>query len=287
MPQLPMYQGVVNSPQTELAAPIDATQDTIPLLDASVLPPAPNLATLGSGENAETVLYTGVDGNMLIGVTRGFQGTAKAWAAGTKVARLFTAYDWDSARQNIEDHETRIDQNTAAMQQVAGALNAHLNDNVRHVTQADKDKWNAGQLFKMTLDDGRAQPLPEGTDLNTINYSGVFRVGYSVDTNGLPAGTYFVIVYRGYSIPPYAIVQIAINENTRQGLTFIRTQTIQGVWSTWKKVINDETVMSGAGSPEGVVAAPVGTIYLRTDGGTGTTLYVKESGTGNTGWVAK
>ena len=43
----------------------------------------------------------------------------------------------------------------------------------------------------------------------------------------------------------------------------------------------------GTGAPNGVVTAPVGTIYTRTDGGTGTTLYVKESGTGNTGWVAK
>lgn len=44
---------------------------------------------------------------------------------------------------------------------------------------------------------------------------------------------------------------------------------------------------SGTGSPEGVVAAPVGSLYTRTDGGVGTTLYVKESGTGNTGWAAK
>lgn len=43
----------------------------------------------------------------------------------------------------------------------------------------------------------------------------------------------------------------------------------------------------GAGSPEGVVTAPVGAFYSRTDGGAGTSLYVKESGTGNTGWVAK
>jgi hypothetical protein len=27
-------------------------------------------------------------------------------------------------------------------------------------------------------------------------------------------------------------------------------------------------------------------LFLRTNGGTGTTLYIKESGTGNTGWVA-
>lgn len=44
---------------------------------------------------------------------------------------------------------------------------------------------------------------------------------------------------------------------------------------------------SGNGSPEGVVSAPVGSIYTRTDGGASTTLYVKESGTGNTGWSAK
>lgn len=44
---------------------------------------------------------------------------------------------------------------------------------------------------------------------------------------------------------------------------------------------------SGEGSPEGVVTAEPGSIYQRTDGGAGTSLYVKESGTGNTGWVAK
>ena len=42
----------------------------------------------------------------------------------------------------------------------------------------------------------------------------------------------------------------------------------------------------GAGTPESAVTAPVGSYYSRTDGGAGTTLYVKETGTGNTGWVA-
>lgn len=42
-----------------------------------------------------------------------------------------------------------------------------------------------------------------------------------------------------------------------------------------------------SGSPEGVKAASPGSLFLRTDGSTNTTLYVKESGTGNTGWVAK
>jgi hypothetical protein len=46
-------------------------------------------------------------------------------------------------------------------------------------------------------------------------------------------------------------------------------------------------VFSGSGSPNSVVTAPIGSLYVNTTGTAGTTLYVKESGTGNTGWVAK
>ena len=45
-------------------------------------------------------------------------------------------------------------------------------------------------------------------------------------------------------------------------------------------------ILSGSATPEGAVTAKVGSLYMRSDGSTGTTLYVKESGTGNTGWVA-
>ena len=43
----------------------------------------------------------------------------------------------------------------------------------------------------------------------------------------------------------------------------------------------------GTGSPEGVVTAGIGSLYTRNDGAAATTLYVKTSGTGNTGWTAK
>ncbi|MCA1569719.1 MAG: hypothetical protein LC798_05240 [Chloroflexi bacterium] len=43
----------------------------------------------------------------------------------------------------------------------------------------------------------------------------------------------------------------------------------------------------GVGSPEGIVLAPPGTTYQRTDGGSGTSLYIKESAaTLTTGWRA-
>jgi len=51
--------------------------------------------------------------------------------------------------------------------------------------------------------------------------------------------------------------------------------------------VSTVTITSGSGSPESVVTAPVGSLFLRTDGSTSTTLYVKTSGSGNTGWTAK
>ena len=46
-------------------------------------------------------------------------------------------------------------------------------------------------------------------------------------------------------------------------------------------------ISTGPGNPEGVISAQPGCIFIRTDGGAGATLYIKETGSGNTGWVAK
>lgn len=43
---------------------------------------------------------------------------------------------------------------------------------------------------------------------------------------------------------------------------------------------------SGSGNPNGVQTAPIGSIYVNQLGGQGNTFWVKEVGTGNTGWVA-
>lgn len=46
-------------------------------------------------------------------------------------------------------------------------------------------------------------------------------------------------------------------------------------------------VASGRGTPEGRVAAPMGTLYVNVLGGTNRTFWVKESGMDETGWIAK
>ena len=55
------------------------------------------------------------------------------------------------------------------------------------------------------------------------------------------------------------------------------------VWSPWFEIKTSIDIERGQGSPEGVISATVGTLYQRTDVGE---LYVKKTGTGNTGWKA-
>ena len=74
---------------------------TVTVLDGTVLPDVPNLLVLGTDQTAETVLMTAKEGNVLT-IERGFQGTPKAWNAGTEIARNFTGYDLDTTSENIE-----------------------------------------------------------------------------------------------------------------------------------------------------------------------------------------
>jgi hypothetical protein len=59
------------------------------------------------------------------------------------------------------------------------------------------------------------------------------------------------------------------------------------IGTTTHNQIDQQITLTGTGSPEGVVTAVVGRLYTDSAGGVGTTLYVKEVGTGNTGWSAK
>ena len=103
MAQQTMYAGQVNSPETTITNNIATIDTTIYVLDPARVPtPLPNLMTLGTGTNAETVKVTAIADNALT-VERGFQGVAKDWLAGTIIARNFTAYDHDTAKANIED----------------------------------------------------------------------------------------------------------------------------------------------------------------------------------------
>jgi hypothetical protein len=102
--QLVMYPAKSNSPKTVLSSAVTASAATIYVADVSVFPEAPNLATIGSGDNAEVILYTSIGTGSLTGCTRGISGTtASIWAADSEIGRYFTAYDHDTFKANMED----------------------------------------------------------------------------------------------------------------------------------------------------------------------------------------
>lgn len=120
-----MYPGMVNSPVTELAAAITAAQTTATVVNGAALPDAPNLAVIGQGELAETIRYTSKSGNSLSGITRGFQGSARAWAAGIGIARNFTEADHAAITANIMELDGEISETVGALEDHKTAIDVH------------------------------------------------------------------------------------------------------------------------------------------------------------------
>jgi hypothetical protein len=98
-----MYPAMVNSPEAVTRGALTASGTQVEISDGGIFAgiAVPFPLTLGEGESAETVLLTARNGNMLT-LQRAFQGAARSWDAGTKVARYFTAYDADAFKENIE-----------------------------------------------------------------------------------------------------------------------------------------------------------------------------------------
>lgn len=80
----------------------------------------------------------------------------------------------------------------------------------------------------------------------------------------------------------------AITPNTDNtmalGSSSVRFSTLYAAKHCYTATVCD---FAGNGTPLGNVVAAIGSTYRRTDGGAGTTFYVKESGTDASGWVAK
>lgn len=91
-----MYPGVPYSPSTFLTQPVNATDTTIYVDDISVFPASPNIAVIGVDESAETIIYGSKSGNMLVGVQRGVEGTAKSWEINDEIGRNWTNKDYQS-----------------------------------------------------------------------------------------------------------------------------------------------------------------------------------------------
>jgi hypothetical protein len=167
MAQMPMYLGMVNSPQTELATAIDDTQTTIDVQNGDSLPDAPNLAVIIGGELSETILYTEKTGNVLSGITRGFQGEARGWSLGTKIVRNGTEYDHRAFKENIEDLQEQIEGITPLSIGAETPLGAQ--------SKADAAQTAAEESAQILVNDLQTDVNQLGSDLTTHTATQIYQ----------------------------------------------------------------------------------------------------------------
>ena len=149
-----MYAPQANSPATTTIGALSIGTVQFDVLDADILPAAPMLLVLGGDtQNAETVLMTAKSGNTLT-VTRAVQGAARSWAAGTQVARLFTAKDHEALITNIQALNTDKLESITAAEVVTGAPGSQA--------QVEIVESGADVTIKFTIPQG--QPGQDGAD---------------------------------------------------------------------------------------------------------------------------
>ncbi len=127
-----------------------------------------------------------------------------------------------------------------------------------------------------------------------INFANGAATTFAFATNFASISAYDVTAVRDLT----ALRDITTVLGNVNGGGFVANSAIHGGFTgtaLTASLTNDMTITmtnnviwkTGTGSPEGVVASAVGGLYTRTDGGAGTTIYVKESGSSSTGWIAK
>lgn len=161
------------------------------------------------------------------------------------------------------------------------------------------------ELFPKSLELGSAGPFGSFALLRGTGIESLVAVAYDATANTANNG--FFTGYTGYqknydvggvlgcflssdgteiSSRAATTTQCSIKHNNQYILRFdgtVKSNNLEGFFLG----SGGAAIYSGTDSPEGIVTASVGSTYRRRDGGAGTTFYVKESGSGNTGWVAK
>ncbi|WP_440615147.1 phage baseplate upper protein [Bacillus subtilis] len=161
----------------------------------------------------------------------------------------FPAESITGAQSKVDAHANRKDNPHAVTKAQVGLdkvdnvqqaplteFNAHNYNAIRHITQIERDKWNGGQLAKLTKDDGKRTQLADGADILTLSSGFYCASGNLVKNNPVlndsswfnydvidgDSGRKSILAWRSY-------------DNTMWHAT-VHTN---GVFKGWKKLITD------------------------------------------------
>lgn len=225
------YPAAVNSKATVTMGVLDQATTIVEVLDATVLPEAPNLLVLGTDQTAETVLMTAKENNTLT-IQRAVQGIAKSWPAGTQIARNFTGKDWDDMRSNVE----------ALFNELVSLI-------VDGVVPVDKGGTGATERFSALANlfaVGSMGVVGDGySSLGEIITNGVYQV-YKVYPDSPPNTSQYAILTvfeaNGY------VRQVYQSTNDTDNRKYcVRTRSEDGTWGAWIELADASKVLSLTG----------------------------------------
>ncbi len=221
-----------------------------------------NVATDGSEHGCLTgqVMYNGTLSDAAIGGETFLLGYCPGGTGGTAFEYVFRCPSGKQAFQYLESFDSGTQGPSLALWHASP--NPAVSDSVGMVKFDGKD--SGGNYTPYAMIECVASNVTNGTEAALLffhtarNGTGTLTAaGYFGESQGFVVGS---------------------PTGTDKGTGTVNATTIYANGIPWT---------SGSGSPEGAVTAPVGSLFSRTDGGAGTSLYVKQSGTGNTGWVGK
>ncbi|UAL16080.2 hypothetical protein KY997_11250 [Bacillus paralicheniformis] len=120
-------------------------------------------------------------------------------------------------------------------------FDTHNSDNTRHITADERAKWNTGQLYKLTDDNGGRTLIPDGTDLLTLP-SGLY---YAVSNKIINSPDPKAVEWFHYDVSTNnsrKTIVVTATANPRRWFGTIHTD---GSFKGWQRFITDtDTVVT-------------------------------------------
>jgi hypothetical protein len=219
-----LYKAIAGSPITYLAGDISAGQTTIAVADDTALPDAPNICTIGYGEHIETIRYGAKSNGVLQDVTRGIEGTPRAWQSGTEVARFYTAYDHNAIINTLTSHLAE------SVTKADLTQTAEVNDSTKVPSSAVTYKLNNDIGLKF-YGPSAWNDLTDANDVtNTIAY--VSRSNCSNLPSGLIANGVLITIRHSNAPNGHGIQFFIEVADARANRIYFR-QCVTGSWKPW------------------------------------------------------
>ncbi|MCP6683010.1 BppU family phage baseplate upper protein [Bacillus nakamurai] len=123
---------------------------------------------------------------------------------------------------------------------------AHDSNGIRHTSQAEKDKWNGSQLFKLTQDTGAAKYMT-GVDFNTVTDTGFYYMSGATTALNAPINNNGYLLVHNYSTYAYQeYTSYSSNDSTSSGRRkFMRNKVASSdTWTSWREFESVEGAQS-------------------------------------------